>query len=110
MASIGLKGKWPDGVVEGSDDLRGIRLKELSRYIAGAKVVVGPSSGAMHFASYCDATMVVWGDKRTYTWRQTIRNRYKNILNPFGNKVTVLDDWEWHPPKKEVINAITKYI
>lgn len=110
MASVGLKGKWPDRVVEGSDDLRGVRLREVSRYMAGAKVVVGPSSGTMHFASYCNATMVVWGDKRKYTWRQSVRERYEDILNPFGNEVTVLDDWEWNPPKEEIINAITKYI
>jgi len=110
MASIGLKGRWPDGVVPSTDDLRDLRLKELSRHLAGAKVVIGPSSGTMHFASFCKANMVVWGDKRTYTWRQTIRQRYEDILNPFGNKVIVLDNWEWNPPAKEIINAIAKYL
>jgi len=110
MASVGLKGRWPDGVVKGSDDLRELRLNELARHLAGAKVVIGPSSGMMHFASFCASKMVVWGDKRKYTWRQNIRDRYEDIINPFGNDVTVLDDWEWHPPKKEVIDAVTKYI
>lgn len=110
MASVGLTGRWPDGVVNGSDDLRDLRLRELSRHLAGAKVVIGPSSGMMHFGSFCAANMVVWGDKRKYTWRQNIRDRYEDIINPFENDVTVLDDWEWHPPKKEVLNAIAKYI
>ncbi len=110
MASVGLKGRWPDGVVKGSDDLRDLRLRELSRHLAGAKVVIGPSSGMMHFTSFCAANMVVWGDQRTYTWRQTIRQRYEDILNPFGNDVTILDKWDWHPPLKEVLNALTKYI
>ena len=110
IASIGLTGKYADGVVEGSDDLRDLPLKELSRHLAGAKAVIGPSSGAMHFASICGANMVVWGDKRTYTWRQNIRDRYEDIINPFDNKVIVLDDWEWKPPVEEIINAIAKYI
>jgi len=110
MASVGLKGRWPDGVIPGSSDLRDLRLRELSRYLAGAKVVIGPSSGMMHFASFCNANMVVWGDKRTYTWRQTIRQRYEDLLNPFGNDVTILDKWEWNPPVEEVINAIAKYL
>jgi hypothetical protein len=110
IASVGLKGRWPDQHIKGTDDLRDLRIRELSRHLAGAKVVVGPSSGMMHFASNCNANMVVWGDQRTYTWRQTIRQRYEDIINPFDNKVIILDKWEWKPPKKEVINAITKYI
>jgi len=110
IASVGLKGRWPDQHIKGTDDLRDLRIRELSRHLAGAKVVVGPSSGMMHFASNCNANMVVWGDQRIYTWRQTIRQRYEDIINPFDNKVIILDKWEWKPPKKEVINAITKYI
>jgi len=110
MASIGLTGKHPDGLVPGTDDLRDLRLRELSRHLAGAKVVIGPSSGTMHYASFCDAKMVVWGDKRKYTWRQNIRDRYEDIINPFGNPVTVLDDWEWNPPVEEILNAITNYV
>jgi len=110
MASVGLTGKYADGVVPGSDDLRDLRLNELSRHLAGAKVVIGPSSGMMHYASFCDSKMVVWGDKRKYTWSQNVRDRYEDIINPFGNDVTVLDDWEWNPPVGEILNAITKYI
>jgi len=110
MASAGLTGKYSDGLVKGTDDLRDLRLKELGRHLAGCKVVVGPSSGMMHFASFCDANMVVWGDQRKYTWQQTVRQRYEDILNPFGNDVVILDKWEWHPPKKEVIDGIAKYL
>jgi len=73
-------------------------------------VVIGPSSGTMHYASFCDAKMVGWGDKRKYTWRQNIRDRYEDIINPFGNPVTVLDDWEWNPPVEEILNAIANYV
>ena len=34
--------------------------------IAGAKVVVGVSSGIMHLAMACGTPVVVWGDSRTY--------------------------------------------
>lgn len=110
MASIGLTGKYPDGVVDGTDDLRDLPLQELSRHLNGAKVVIGPSSGTMHFASICGAKMVVWGDKRTYTWRQNIRDRYEDIINPFDNEVIVLDEWDWNPPVEEILNAIAKHI
>ena len=110
MACVGMKGKWADGLLEGTDDLRGINLNQLAQYMAGCKVLFGPSSGLMHFGSFCNAKIVVWGDKGGYTWGQSIRQRFETIINPFGNNNIVLDKWGWSPPVEEVVNALTKFL
>ena len=109
IACFGKTGKYPDGLLEGTDDIRDIPVKELTEYMAGAKVVLGPCTGAMHLASYCKANIVVWSDTGGYTWGQTLRRRFEDILNPFGNSVEVIDKYGWKPPVQEVINAVAKF-
>jgi predicted O-methyltransferase YrrM len=110
IACFGKKGSHADGCLEGTADLRGIPLDELAGYMRGAKVVVGPSSGIMHYASYCKANIVVWADSGRYTWGQTVRDRFEKVLNPFNAPVKVLDKWGWTPPANEVLNAITSFL
>ena len=110
IGCFGKKGKWPDGHLEGTDDLRNIPVSELACYMNGAKVVVGPCSGAMHFASYCKANIVVWAVNSTFTWGQTIRQRFESILNPHRAKFIVIDEHGWTPPATEVIQAINTFI
>lgn len=110
IACFGRKGKWPDGHLEGTTDIRDLPVKELSRHLAGAKVVVGPCSGAMHFACYCKANIVVWAVNSTFTWGQTIKQRFESILNPLGADATVIDTHGWKPPVEPVIHAMNKYL
>ena len=110
VACFGKTGKYPDGHLEGTDDIRDIPVKELCRHMAGAKLVLGPCTGAMHLVSYCNGKIVVWSDSGGYTGGQTLRKRFEDLLNPFGNPVTVIDQYGWQPPVEEIINAIAKYI
>lgn len=110
MACYGKTGKWSDGYLEETDDLRDLPVKELVKYLAGSKVVIGPGSGAMHLASYCGSNIVIWGDRKTYTWGQTMRQRYEKILNPFNSPVIVLDDWDYEPPIEEIVNAVARFL
>jgi hypothetical protein len=110
IACFGKTGKWPDGWLEGTTDIRDMPIKELARYMAGAKVVVGPCSGVMHFACYCKANIVVWAVNSTFTWGQTIRARFESILNPLEADTIVIDKFGWEPPVNIVIQAINKYL
>ena len=96
--------------MEGTDDIRDIPVKELCRHMAGCKVVIGPCTGAMHLASYCNSNIVVWADKGRYTWGQSLRKRFEDILNPFGNKVSIIDEYDWTPPPEEIINASSEFL
>jgi hypothetical protein len=83
VASIGSKTGARH--IEGTSDMRGIPLEELVNYMAGAKMIVGPSSGPMHLATLCSCPQVVWSN-RTGTLE-----RYKKTWNPFRVKtVTAL--------------------
>jgi predicted O-methyltransferase YrrM len=110
IGCFGKTGKWPDGHLEGTDDLRDIPIIELAQYMNGAKVVAGPCSGAMHFACYCKANVVVWAVNSTFTWGQTIRQRFESILNPLGADTIVIDEFKWEPPASQVIQAINNFI
>lgn len=85
------------------EDYRGIDLQQLMDMIAGAKVVVGVSSGVMHLAAACGTSLVVWGDNRTY-FGETLEKRYKQTWNPFNVRVVWLNGW--HPEPKEILNAV----
>lgn len=110
IACFGKTGKWPDGHLEGTKDLRDIPIKELARYMAGSKVVVGPCSGVMHFACYCKANVVVWAANSTFTWGQTIRQRFESIINPLGAKNIVIDKYNWTPPAENVIQSVKTFL
>lgn len=111
IACFGLKdSKYPDGILSGTTDLRGIPLDQLAGYMRGAKVVIGPSCGIIHYASYCVANMVVWCDSGTYTWGHTLRDRFEKILNPFNNNVEVIDQYGWVPPAEKVIYGIKRFL
>ena len=46
--------------IEGTKDLRGMDLEDLCILYKNSKLVVGPSSGPMHYASLCGAKHLVW--------------------------------------------------
>jgi hypothetical protein len=110
MACFGKTGTYPDGILHGADDIRDIPIKSLMRYMAGAKAVIGPCTGAIHLASYCNAKIVVWCDRGGYTFGQSLRSRFESILNPFGNPVVIIDKYDWNPPAEEVIDGIRSFV
>ena len=89
------------------DDLRDLDLQDLMDIIAGAKVVIGGSSGVMHLASLCGTPLVVWGDDRTY-FGETLENRYKETWNPFGVEVEWLNGWQ--PKASEIESKAGRFV
>jgi hypothetical protein len=73
--------------IPGTEDLRGKPLAEQCSAIAGAKVVIGPSSGPMHLASLCRTPHVVWYNRPDQTSSYA---RYRDHWNPFNTPHTYL--------------------
>lgn len=70
--------------LDGLADERDIPLSELADILANSRLIIGPSSGPMHFASLCGCTHVVW------TQASHVQDRYLRAWNPFGIKAVVL--------------------
>ncbi len=75
----GVDNYCPNGAI----DLRGKLLSEQCSAIAGAKCVVGPSSGPIHLASLCKCPHVTW----IASTHNTLENRYTKLWNPFYTPV-----------------------
>lgn len=101
-ASIGTE---RDHHIPGTEDRRGIPLQDLMDLIAGAQVVVGQSSGAMHLATLCGTRHVVWGDDKTY-FSEPLEKRYRETWNPFGTPVTWVDCDNWRPPAEKIVSSM----
>ena len=92
-------------------DLRDLPLKTLADLLANSKLIIGPSSGVMHFASLCNTPHLVWTDRRKWNLgcaKSTNYNRYMKTWNPFGAQAVVLDDEGWQPSVERVMRAIEK--
>jgi hypothetical protein len=86
-------------------DLRGLPLENVCKYISGAKLVVGPSSGPMHLASLCKTPHLVWSGAA-----QNV-DRYKKFWNPFDTPVCMLEpELGWDPPVEAVIESFGIFI
>lgn len=87
--------------IDGAKDLRNCDLDIACDYIAGSRLVVGPSSGAMHLAAFCGAPHLVWSIPYN-------RNRYtrQNHWNPFGAKCIFYDKEGWRPSPSSIVRLI----
>ncbi len=88
------------GTKEGADhhgglDMRGAPLEKVCDVLASAKVLVGPSSGAMHLGSLCGTPHVVWsGHARN-------KLRYESWWNPHKTPVRTVMPMSGPWDKKE---------
>ena len=76
--------------IPGTRDCRGVSLEQLAHLVSSSDVVVGPSSGPIHFASLCGTPQFVWGSPH-------LHKRYTQTWNPFNTKVhfhAVDDRWD----------------
>ncbi len=106
---VGFIGSKEDKSFLMYNDLRGIELQELMDYIAGAKVVIGVSSGVMHLAMACGTDVVVWGpDKNKTYYFEPLEKRYKEIWNPFKVNVEYIEGF--NPTPKEVRERVSKIL
>jgi len=104
IACIGSKDE--SIVINGTDDLRGCGLKELASYCCNSKIMIGPSSGPMHFASLCGCTHIVFTDTKIRFRDRTNRYRYEEGWNPLGTKAIVIDEEGWRPSVATVVKSI----
>jgi|TARA_B100000085_G_scaffold280962_1_gene306752 hypothetical protein len=74
---------------DGAEDLRGASLRELADIIHSSRLVVGSSSGPIHFASLCGAPHLLWGGNLAKTFY-----RYTHFWNPFKTSCYILNDYE----------------
>ena len=72
---------------KGANDLRGLNLKELSNVIHSSSLVLGHSSGPIHFASLCGTPHLTWGGYRLRTFY-----RYAWCWNPFKTDCYIFED------------------
>jgi len=105
VACIGSKN---DLHIEGTVDQRGVPIDELMNLMAGCKVVVGGSSGPMHLAAFCDASIVVWGPRVAAF--EPLEKRYKKAWNPFGVRVEYIVADDWRPRPIEVLEAVERVL
>ena len=81
--------------------------------LGGAKLCIGPSSGAMHLASLCGCPHLVWTDKKKWNLggkKGTNRQRYETEWNPFGTEVIVIDQYGWKPNPDIVLGEVKKFL
>jgi hypothetical protein len=103
VAAIGTEAFLPHGAV----DLRSMPLFYVANVVAASKLVIGPSSGPMHFASLCGTKHIVWTDKGYYSaLGGTNRARYERLWNPFKTPCRVIDDYGWDPPVDSLFAVI----
>lgn len=104
IACVGSKEE--SAAIDGVDDLRGCSLSKLAAVCNNAKLMIGPSSGPMHFASLCGCPHVVFTDDKNCFHGRPNRYRYEKGWNPFGTKAIVLDEEGWRPSLSTVVEAI----
>ncbi|MAH48543.1 hypothetical protein CMI37_22140 [Candidatus Pacearchaeota archaeon] len=84
---VAFIGAEPDShCPDGASDLRGIPLSELANTLASSRLVVGQSSGPIHFASLCNVPHLTWGGYRLRTFI-----RYAHYWNPFSTLCYLLE-------------------
>jgi len=88
------------------DDLRGIALEALADVLRNSRVIVGPSSGPIHFAALCGCPQIVWwGDP----YAEYNRCRFEKDWNPFDTPVTAIHRPQWNPKPDTIAAEIKKF-
>jgi len=91
---------------QGAVNLCGKPLEELANTLAAAKLLVGPSSGPLHFGALCGTPLLVWTDKSVHgSVNATNKTRYETVWNPLQTPVRVLEHG-WRVDHRIVLNEI----
>ena len=97
--------------VPGTDNNMNIPLSDVCDILASSKLCIGTSSGAMHLASLCGCSHVVFSSNK---WQKSIggtnKDRYEKIWNPLNTPVKVIDGKSWCPPVDTVVEAVKEFI
>jgi ADP-heptose:LPS heptosyltransferase len=95
--------------VEGTEDKRNISLEDLATLLRNSRLIVGPSSGPMHYAALCLCPQLVWVPEG-YSAFGSANKRYKIDWNPFHVDVVLITEYGWQPPVDVIYNNILKYL
>lgn len=109
IPEAGYIGTHEDLCLNHTRDLRDIPLQDLMDVIAGAKVVIGGSSGVMHLAQMCGTPIICWADGRTY-FGETLEKRYKETWNPLGSEVHWIPTPSWQPNPDDIFAELRSII
>ena len=89
-------------ILDGCTNLQGVSLAQLADILASSKLIVGPSSGPMHYATLCKCPQVTWGEPH-------LKERYQHLWNPFDTPVRfITTDVKYDPDVNVIYEAITK--
>lgn len=83
------------------------------KFLGGAKLCIGPSSGPMHLASLCGCPHIVWTDSKKWNLggkKGTNRERYETAWNPFKTEAIVIDQYGWKPNPDIVLDEVKKFL
>ena len=98
--------------IQGTVDLRDLPLNKLAQVMAASRVIVGPQSGPIHFATLCKLPQVCWQTKPEHA------SRTKLCWNPFNVPVITMPNnisyWKnrvmWLPSVQVIVDATLKMI
>ena len=65
-------------------DKRDVDLESLSNILRNSRLIIGPSSGVMHFATLCRCPQLTW------TQNEDGKDRYCRRWNPFSTKTKII--------------------
>lgn len=102
VCCVGLS-KYTD-LVQPAVDKRDLDLENLANLLRNSRLVVGQSSGLMHYATLCKCPQLTW------TQREDVKDRYCNKWNPFATeaKVVLSNDPDWKIIVQEIDNFMQR--
>jgi len=86
--------------INGTEDKLDISLEELANVLASSKLLVGASSGPIHYGALC-------GIKHLVIVPNVEIKRYTN-WNPLNTPFEILGDYGWNPPTNYIIENIER--
>jgi len=107
VASIGLSGSAE--YIDGTIDLMDKDLKETSDILSNSRIIVGPSSGPMHFATLCKCPQLLWCSNQPGIG-QGYKEIYQKKYNPFNIKSIVYDEEGWDPPYEKIYELTKNHL
>lgn len=89
--------------IENTINYMDLPLEDTANILRSSKLIIGPSSGLMHFASLCECPQFVWGEKH-------LRKRYEKEWNPLKTNIYYVERDEYNLSSNEIIDFFNKNI
>lgn len=84
-------------------------LETISSLLSKCKLMVGQSSGPMHFASLCGCKHFVWTSNEVGDGINN-KERYEKDWNPLNTEVFVYEHENWNPEVNDIIKNVKSFI